>query len=89
MFRQLIFPSESFVAFVGLERPLPCVLLHVALHISSCYTIVVTMVALLRLLSCVSPQYVTFQVTFCYAGILALITFVQLLPYMLPLYVSF
>ena len=71
MFRQLIFPCESFVAFVALERPLTCVHLYVALQFIRSYTIVVAMVTLDGLLSYVHPYYVNFQITLCYAGKLA------------------
>ena len=61
----------SFVAFVALERPLPCVRSHMVLQVFSSNTIVVAMVALVRLLSCVFPHHVLFQLANLNAGKLA------------------
>ena len=85
MFRHLIFPCEICVALAALERPLPCVRLHVALKMRSCHTIVVALVTFEWLLSCMLPHHVNFQMISCNAGILAYCASVRLFPRVGPL----
>ena len=82
MFRQLVFPCESFATFVALERSLPRVRSNVLLQITRRSASIVALVALERLLSCVVPHHVIFQMTTCNAGKLARCASVRLFPRM-------
>ena len=71
---------EHFVAFIALERPLPCVRPHVALQFISCSALVVARVTLKWLLSCMVPHHVIFQITIGTAGIVAHCASLRLFP---------
>ena len=71
MFRQLVFPCESFATFVALERLQPRVRPHVSLQVARSSASVIALVTLEWLFSCVDPHHVIFQLTNCNAGKLA------------------
>ena len=80
MFRQLVFPCESFATFVALERLQPRVRPHVSLQLTISSASEVALVALEWLFSCVDPHHVIFQLTNCNAGKLASCASVRLFP---------
>ena len=80
MFRQLVFPCESFATFVALERLQPRVRPHVSLQLTISSASEVALVALEWLFSCVDPHYVLFQMGSLNAGILTSCASVRLFP---------
>ena len=63
MFRQLVFPCESFATFVALERSQPRVRPHMALQMTRRSASIIALVALEWLFSCVIHHHVNFQFT--------------------------
>ena len=80
MFCETVLSCVGFAALVALERLLPSVSYHVALHITRRSASVVALVTLVWLFSCMVPHHVDFQLICCNAGILAHCASVGLFP---------
>ena len=80
MFRQLVFPCESFATFVALERLQPRVRPPVSLQVARSSASVIALVTLVRLFSCVHPHHVIFQLSSLNEGKLASCASVRLFP---------
>ena len=80
MFRQLVFPCESFATFVALERSQPRARPHVALLCIGFSTSIIALVTLEWLFSCVLRHHVNFQFTSLNEGRLASCASVRLFP---------
>ena len=84
MFCETVLSCVGFAALVALERLLPSVSYHVALHINRRSASVVALVTLEWLFSCVLPHHVNFQITSLNAGKLAQCGSVRLFPRVSP-----
>ena len=80
MFCEIFLLFKSFAALIALERPLPCVRLHVLLQIVSLSAIVVALVTLKWSFFSMVPHHVFFHMTICNTNKLAYCASVGLSP---------